>query len=151
MNASINAYIHILKQPVYETRRRAQAWACWGLMVIALAATIPCFVLATKSGDWNIAIFGLAGAMFIVAVMWLGIFLANLAQQNTPSNARLVPQLRRRLVTASAMLWLLFSGSLSGLIALAVGNFGLWLVVAGAALLYIMAIRALPWLVFFPG
>jgi len=86
---------HILMQPWHEARQIGQAWLVW-LALLTGVAVLGATVGSGGRNPGHILIFLPAAALIFFG--WLQLVLTAL-KQTTPSNARLVPGLRRR-VTA---------------------------------------------------
>jgi len=83
--------------------------------------------------------------------MWCGAFLKSAARQNQPAYACLVPGLRRRLMTLTALLFTACALASAALAALLLGHGGYALVLAGLFSVYILFAHRYPGLNFLPS
>jgi len=73
-----------------------------------------------------------------IIFMWCGAFLKSAIQQNLPSNACLVPGLRHRLMTLTAVVFAICMAACAALIGATMGHAGYALVAAGAFGVYLL-------------
>ncbi len=148
MTAAMRAWSMLLRQSALERPLFREVWISWGFLGVAALACLATFAGLLSRGP---GAFVAAGFAAVVAIMWWGIYLQNAVRQNTPTLAALVPGLRRRLMTLTAVLWLVASLVPALLFGAVFGHFGYTLLLTAAVLLFIALCSRYVWLAFAPS
>ncbi|MQA17943.1 hypothetical protein [Rugamonas rivuli] len=119
------------------------------MLVLALAVLTPIGTNMIDRRDVGWAV--MAGAPAFLILLWCGSFLKSAVQQNHPAYACLVPQLRRRLIVLTTVVWAVSVMLVAGLAALVVGHFGYLLVAAAFFFCYMLYVQRYSVLAFLPS
>ncbi|MQA36576.1 hypothetical protein [Rugamonas aquatica] len=119
------------------------------VLVLALAVLTPIGTNMIDRRDVGWAV--MAGAPAFLILMWCGSFLKSAVQQNHPAYACLVPQLRRRLIVLTTVVWAVSVMLVAGLAAAVVGHFGYLLVAAAFFFCYMLYVQRYSALAFLPS
>ncbi|RFP19039.1 MULTISPECIES: hypothetical protein [unclassified Duganella] len=142
------AYTQLLLQVVRDrcaTRMmvRISALLLAGALVVALVVSS---LQAHLELMWQAPL----GMLTMLIVMWCGAYLKSAVQQNHPAYACLVPQLRRRLIVLTVVLFAACALAVAAMAAAVFGHFGYALVGAGAFFCYILYAQRYTVLAFLP-
>ncbi|MDY7539471.1 hypothetical protein QN372_02520 [Undibacterium sp. RTI2.1] len=118
----MNAYKQILMQAVYERRNLGSLGLTWALLVST--PVIGLFAEVTLHKWQDVAMLSAIPLGFLVA-LWFTMFSQSALRQNSPTNARLVPHLRKKIICLTLLVWLFSSLICSSLLAIKMQHFGL--------------------------
>jgi hypothetical protein len=145
----VNAYWQLLQQPMRERPLQGKRWlglSLWGVLVLLLV--LQSLVHGSARQPLSLLCMLVTGACIS---LWWQRYVSNAQRQNLPANAVLVPRLRARLMTLTALLWLGCTLLLSGVCWLGFGHFGYAFVGFGGALLLLAGMVLLRWLALVPA
>lgn len=99
MNARLRDYRMLWRAAVTHAEPRSMAFIRWGLVLVLIVIGAA----ATEKGVRTGIAFFWCAASVILLVNWGWRFMPGAVRLNTPANAKLVPQMRRRLVELSCL------------------------------------------------
>jgi uncharacterized protein YunC (DUF1805 family) len=145
MNA---AYAQLLAQLMRDRcSSRLTVRMTW-FIAACVAAELLCTMYAVKPPFGHAVLLLLTGS---AGYMWCGAFLKSAARQNQPAYACLVPGLRSRLMTLTALLFVACTLATAALAAVLFGHAGYALVCAGLFTVYMLFAHRYPVLNFLPS
>lgn len=144
----IAAYRELMMQAVYERRLLGSLWLTWSLLALALLLALGFGVWLHQ---WRAGV--VIGDMLlgVVGLLWWGNMVRISVQQNMPSHACLVPQLRRRLMRAVACSFVAGVLLVSAIAALAIGHFGYLLCALSMLFPFVLLQQRYSWLSILPS
>lgn len=143
----MNAWRQLLLQVVLRQRARGSMWITWLLLGVSL---VPLAAMQFGLVPRHVGFGAAAASLSIAVVIWWGTYLQTAMRLNTPAAACLVPQMRRHLLSLTAVLWLVASLPVAALLGAATGHYGYALLTCAAALLYFALCCRYWWLGFVP-
>lgn len=148
MSAWLRPYFPLLMSPLTERRGQGSLWVVWMLLALVI---LPGPAVAVATGNWRFGLlFGAVPLWMLLALTWT-LFLANAVRQNTPANACLVPQLRRRLMRITAISGAVCALTVALPIWLLTGEFLLALAGAYNLVLLMLLGKRYTWIAFVPA
>lgn len=143
------AYTQLLLQVVRD--RCANRMMVRISALLALGALVVALLVLSLRSRTELAWQAPLGAAALLIVMWSGEYLKSAVRQNHPSNACLVPQLRRRLIVLTVALFAACALAVAAMAAAVFGHFGYALVGAGAFFCYMLYAQRYTVLAFLPA
>jgi hypothetical protein len=148
MSAVYRAYAPLFYQMLgHAGSRRTLLWMSALLAGLAvLGAWLSVAVNHAAEGGGTLC----CAAVVVLLWIWSSVFVSTAMLQNHPANACLVPHLRRRLITACIVLFVVGSVVLAATVSLFFGHFGYTLAGAGLLVPYVLLAQRFPHLAMLP-
>lgn len=148
MSAVYRAYAPLFYQVLGDARgRRTLLWISGVLAALAaLGAWLSVAVKHAAEGGGTLC----CTALLVLLWVWSSVFVSTAMLQNHPANACLVPYLRRRLITACVVLFVVSSVVLAVTVGIFFGHFGYALAAAGLLVPYVLLAQRFTYLIMLP-
>jgi hypothetical protein len=144
----IAPYLQLMRQALHEKASPGSKWLTWGLLASSILVTLG-FGLWLQ--HWQAGLLMGDVLLGVVAILWWARLVSVSVQQNLPSHACLVPQLRRRLMWVVTASFVAVVPVLAAIAALAIGHFGYLLCALAALFPFTLLQQRYAWLSLLPS
>jgi hypothetical protein len=107
---SFRSLISIWSLPFQERRNIGSLWVMWLVLGLGVTATVAITLFSSRL---ELAPIGILLSLMFLALLWWVMYANSLVSVTTPTAMRCVPGLRRRLVYATLILWMVASITMS--------------------------------------